>query len=282
MATAYVQALEKKISELAGIPLDAIRKNQWQNLSDESADIAASTNFINSIVVKKSADAMPAEVNPLIQKTFDLIQRELNQAPGSASLPNLPYGYDALLPHMSADILDVHHKKHHQGYINNVNAAFTKLTAAKNANDNAAINALAAGILFNGGSHLNHSIFWTNMKPNATETAPEPTGTLMAQIEKDFGSFADFKSQFSSQTAAVKGSGWGWLAWDKKNEKLGVYTTGNQDTVEIVHGAIPVLTCDVWEHAYYLQYKNMRPAFIANWFKLINWDNVQQRFDAAK
>lgn len=118
------------------------------------------------------------------------------------------------------------------------------------------------------------------MKPNKTDECPVPSGTLAEQINKDFGSFDQFKSQFTATTAAVKGSGWGWLGW--KDSKLSVYTTQNQDTCEIMHGAVPVLACDVWEHAYYIQYKNLRAKYLEAWFKVVNWDNVQARFDAAK
>ena len=120
--------------------------------------------------------------------------------------------------------MEIHHSKHHQGYVNNLNAAHGKLSTAQEAGDNAAINALANGIVFNGGGHLNHTIFWTNMKPNATENVPVPAdGSLGEQIVKDFGSFEAMKDQFCANTAAVKGSGWGWLAYDQKLGKLGVY-----------------------------------------------------------
>jgi len=282
MATSYIAALEKKVAELSGISVDAIRKNQWSDLAAEEADILNSAKFIDSIVVSKPAVASPSEINPLIAKTFELVKNELSENGGEHKLPALKYGYNELLPHMTEDIVTVHHTKHHQGYINNLNNAWTKYQAGLAAGDNAAVNGLAGAILFNGGSHLNHSIFWTNMQANPTEDAPKPTGDLLAQIEKDFGSYDDFKTKFSSTTGAIKGSGWGWLAWHKAEGKLGIYTTFNQDTVEIVHGAVPLLTCDVWEHAYYLQYKNLRPKFIEGFFKLVNWNNVQARFDAAR
>jgi len=282
MADNYVEALEKKIAELAGIPLEAIRKKKKKKNMNEGDAIKDSTDFINNIVVAKQANASASKVNPLISKIFGLVEREAKQTAGNASLPELGYAYDALQPHICADIMEIHHSKHHQGYVNNLNAANGKLTAAQDAGDNSAINALANGIVFNGGGHLNHTIFWTNMKPNPTEDVPSPAGSLADQINKDFGSFEAMKDQFCANTAAVKGSGWGWLAYDQAASKLGIYTTQNQDTVEVVHGAVPILGCDVWEHAYYLQYKNRRPAYIANFFKIVNWDNCQSRFDAAK
>lgn len=282
MASSYINTLEKKLAEVTGINVDAIRKNQWNDLAAEEQDIKESEKFINSIVVTRAAVASPSEINPLIAKTFELVKRELGENGGEHSLPALAYGYDGLAPHLTVDVMTVHHTKHHQGYINNLNKAWVTYQAGLAAGDNAAVNSLAGAILFNGGSHLNHSIFWTNMKSNAGEEIPVPTGSIGDQINKDFGSFEEFKTKFTATTAAIKGSGWGWLGYDKAADKLGIYTTANQDTVEIIHGAVPMMTCDVWEHAYYLQYKNLRASFIGGFFKLMNWENIQSRFDAAK
>merc|ERR1712071_272510 len=172
MAESYVEALEKKVAELAGIPMEAIRKNKWNDLMNEGDAIKESTDFINNIVVAKQANATASKINPLISKIFGLVEREAKQAGGAAMLPELGYGYDALLPHICADIMEIHHSKHHQGYV--------------------------------------------NMKPNATENVPVPAGSLGEQIVKDFGSFEAMKDQFCANTAAVKGSGWGWLAYDQK------------------------------------------------------------------
>ena len=146
MADNYVEALEKKIAELAGIPLEAIRKNKWNDLMNEGDAIKESTDFINNIVVAKQANASASKVNPLISKIFGLVEREAKQAAGNASLPELGYAYDALQPHICADIMEIHHSKHHQGYVNNLNAAHGKLKAAQDAGDNSAVNALANGI----------------------------------------------------------------------------------------------------------------------------------------
>lgn len=278
----YLNSLETKVSQLSGIPVDAIRKNQWSDLQSESADIENSRKLIDSIVVSKPAVASPEKENPLIQKTFDLVKQYLGEDGGAHVLPDLGFGYDDLSPFLEKNCLDVHHTKHHQGYINNLNKAWTTFKDAKANNDISSINKLATGVLFNGGSHLNHSIYWTNLKPNNSGSLPTPSGDLLAKINQDFGSFDEFKSKFSSTTAGIKGSGWGWLAYDKANDKLGVYTTFNQDTVEIVHQAVPLLTCDVWEHAYYLQFKNLRAKFIENYFQVVNWDNVGERFAKAK
>jgi len=296
----YVEALEKKISELSGIALDQIRKNQYKNLADESAEIQASADLINSITVSKPANATIGEQHPLIAKTFELIQRESDEhakaegpiiQDGISNLPSVGYlaptddgekTWGTLEPHLSADIMKTHYSKHHNGYVNNLNNARPKILEAEAAKNWSAYNALAGAVMFNGGSHLNHTIFWRNMQPNNGDSVPEPKdGALKDQINADFGSFDAFKAEFKSKTAAVKGSGWGWLAYDQSAKKLGVYTTGNQDTVEIVHGAVPILTCDVWEHAYYLQYKNLRASFIDHWFTLVNWQNAADRFANA-
>lgn len=150
---------------------------------------------------------------------------------------------------------------------------------AETANDTSAINALLPAIKFNGGGHLNHTIFWTNMAPNA---GGDPTGAISDAINKDFGSFQAFKDKFSTASAGVKGSGWGWLGYCPKGDKLSVATCQNQDGLQVTHGLVPLLGIDVWEHAYYLQYKNLRPAYVAAFFNVINWTNVNERLENAR
>ncbi|MCL4141955.1 UNVERIFIED_CONTAM: hypothetical protein GTU68_010108 [Idotea baltica] len=175
--------------------------------------------------------------------------------------------------------MEIHHTKHHQAYINNLIAASKKFVEAEAANDTSSMNALWPAIKFNGGGHINHTIFWTNMCPGASGT---PTGSIAAAIDKDFGSFEAFKTAFSAASVGVKGSGWGWLGYCPKNRKLEVATCQNQDPLQITHGLIPLLGLDVWEHAYYLQYKNLRAEYVKAFFNVINWDNVNARFESAQ
>ncbi|MCB2212203.1 superoxide dismutase [bacterium] len=195
------------------------------------------------------------------------------------TLPDLPYAYDALEPWYDKETVTLHHDKHHNGYVTALNATLDKLAAARESGDMAAANALSKALAFNGSGHTLHSVFWTNMKPNG---GGEPAGELMEQIVKDFGSFDGFKKQFLAATNTVMGSGWGILGWDKTLQKL--FIVGSEIHMDLtLQGMVPLLVCDVWEHAYYLKYKNVRPDWTAAFMDhLVNWDDVAQRFAKAK
>jgi len=195
------------------------------------------------------------------------------------TLPDLPYDYDALEPVICAEIMQLHHSKHHAAYVNNGNIAEEQMAEAVAKNDTAKIEALKPAVHFNVGGHINHSIFWTNLTPGGSG---EPTGDLLEQINKDFGSLADMKATLSARSVGVQGSGWGWLGYDKTKGSLSIATCANQDPLELTTGLVPLLGIDVWEHAYYLQYKNVRPDYVKAIFDVVNWDNVAERFANAK
>ena len=197
-------------------------------------------------------------------------------------VPNLPYDYAALEPHIDAETMKLHHDKHHQAYVNKLNAAIEKHPelAQRSAEDlirnlNSVPEDIRTAVRNNGGGHVNHSMFWSIMKPNG---GGAPTGAIAEQIKKDFGSFEDFKTAFNSAAGAQFGSGWGWLVWDGK---LKIVTTANQDN-PLTNGHFPILGNDVWEHAYYLKYQNKRPDYLAAWWNTVNWDEVNKRFEQAK
>jgi superoxide dismutase, Fe-Mn family len=197
-------------------------------------------------------------------------------------LPDLEYDYNALEPVISAEIMELHHKKHHQAYVNNLNQALEKYVDAEAKNDLDTMIALQPAIRFNGGGHLNHSIFWTNLAPQNQGGGLPPTGDLLAHIEKVWGSFDKFVETFNGKAGPVQGSGWGWLCWCKEHKSLHIYTCANQDPLFATSGLVPLLGIDVWEHAYYLQYKNARPEYLKNIWKVVNWANVSERFEKAK
>ena len=198
------------------------------------------------------------------------------------SLPNLPYGYDALEPHIDARTMEIHHTKHHQAYINNVNSAIAgsdleKLSVEKLIADLGAVpEKIRTAVRNNGGGHANHSLFWTIMGPKA---GGEPSGDLAAAIAADLGGFGKFKDAFTTAAKTRFGSGWAWLSVD--GGKLVVESTANQDS-PIMEGRTPILGIDVWEHAYYLNYQNRRPDYVEAFFNVINWDEVAKRYAAAK
>lgn len=204
------------------------------------------------------------------------------------SLPALPYAYDALEPHLDARTMEIHHTKHHQAYINNVNAAIKdtpleKLSVEELIADLSAVPQDKRGaVRNNGGGHANHALFWTVMGPGK---GGAPSGELAAAIDKAFGSFDDFKAQFAQAAGTRFGSGWAWLYVDGGELKVG--STANQDSplmgseVAGISGT-PILGLDVWEHAYYLNYQNRRPDYVGAFWNVVDWDAVAKRFADAK
>ena len=197
-------------------------------------------------------------------------------------LPALPYAYDALEPHIDARTMEIHHTKHHQAYITKVNAAIegTDLEGKSIEDLVTGINSvpenIRGAVRNNGGGHANHSLFWTVMKPGGGGT---PSGELASAIDAELGGFDKFKEDFSNAAATRFGSGWAWLS--VSGGKLEVHSTPNQDS-PLMEGKTPILGLDVWEHAYYLNYQNKRPDYIAAFFNVINWDEVASRYAAAK
>jgi Fe-Mn family superoxide dismutase len=197
-------------------------------------------------------------------------------------LPNLPYAHDALEPHIDARTMEIHHSKHHAGYVAKLNGALEKHPDLQGKSVEDLIADLASvpegirtAVRNNGGGHANHSLFWTLMGPNGGGT---PGGNLGDAIDASFGDFDTFKQKFSDAAATRFGSGWAWLTVD--GGKLAVMSTANQDS-PLMEGRTPVLGLDVWEHAYYLNYQNRRPDYIAAWWNVVNWDEVAKRFDQA-
>ncbi|EGG14327.1 superoxide dismutase [Cavenderia fasciculata] len=199
----------------------------------------------------------------------------------SYTLPDLPYDYKALEPVIAGEIMEIHHKKHHQAYVTNLNASLEKYAAAESAKDVAAMIGLQSAIKFNGGGHVNHSIFWTNLAPKNAQGGVSPSGPLADAINQQFGSLEKFIEKFNAQTVAIQGSGWGWLGYDKANSKLVISSCANQDPLSTI-GLTPLLGIDVWEHAYYLQYKNARADYLKNIWQIVNWSNVAERYSKAK
>lgn len=197
----------------------------------------------------------------------------------SFSLPDLPYNYEDLEPVINAEIMMLHHSKHHQAYVNNLNAALEKYQTAQDNKDVASMIALQSAIKFNGGGHVNHSIFWTNLAPKNKGGGELPAGAFKDKLEATFGSFDKFVSTFNTIAAPIQGSGWCWLGLEPTTKALKIETCANQDPLS-TKGLVPLLGIDVWEHAYYLQYKNARPQYLEAIWDVVNWRNVIERFSA--
>ncbi len=194
------------------------------------------------------------------------------------SLPDLPYDYGALEPHISGQIMELHHDKHHAAYVAGANTALERLDESRSKNDFGAITMLEKNLAFNTSGHVLHSVFWQNLSPNGGD---KPTGELSQAIERDFGSFDNLVAQLSNATNTVQGSGWGALAYEPLSQRLIVQQVYDHQG-NLVNGATPLLVIDAWEHAYYLQYKNVRADFVKAVWNLVNWNDVASRYAAAK
>lgn len=193
-------------------------------------------------------------------------------------LPDLPYAYDALEPHISAEIMELHHDKHHATYVKGANAALEALEAERNGEANPdKLRALSKNLAFNLGGHTNHSIFWKNMSPNGGD---QPAGELAEAINRDFGSFEGFQKQFEGVATSLQGSGWAVLGYDHIAGRLIIQQlTDQQGNVSV--DFTPVLMLDMWEHAYYLQYKNVKADYAKAFWNVVNWDDVAERYAKA-
>ena len=192
-------------------------------------------------------------------------------------LPDLPYDYNALEPVISAQIMEIHYGKHHKAYVDNLNKAIECYEEAQSKGDLARMKVLQKALNFNAGGHLNHAFFWESLAPEAKGGGEGPSGDLLKAFETEFGGFDPFIQKMNTLTTAVQGSGWGWLGLNQEKNRLVITTTSNQDLVQ-EQGLIPLLCIDVWEHAYYLQYQNVRADFVKNIWRIVNWKKVLERF----
>ena len=193
-------------------------------------------------------------------------------------LPELDYAYDALEPHISADIMELHHSKHHATYVKGANTALEQLAEARESGNLGNTGKLAKNLAFHLGGHTNHSVFWQNMSPDGGE---RPEGEVAAGIEEFFGSFEGFQGQFEAAANTLQGSGWSYLTWDSIAQRMLIgQLYDQQGNVQV--GYIPLLQLDMWEHAFYLDYQNVKPDYVKAWWNIVNWEDVQARFERAR
>jgi len=194
------------------------------------------------------------------------------------TLPELSYDYSALEPSISGTIMELHHTKHHQAYVTGANAALAAMAEARDKGELAGINKLEKDLAFNLGGHVNHSIFWTNLSPDGGD---KPTGELASALDDAFGSFDKFMAHFTAAAMGVQGSGWAALTWDSIGENLLINQFFDQQS-NFAAGTVPLLMLDVWEHAYYLDYKNVRADYVKAFWNIVNWADVQNRLSVAR
>jgi len=233
-----------------------------------------------SSALRTAVNLQPSKLPKEISKSS---QAWLAAAPssGTHTLPDLPYDYNALEPVISETTMRLHHTKHHNAYVTNLNASLEKLDAAMAKGDVSAIIALQGALRFNGGGHLNHTLFWENLTPPGSSSTSGPTGALKQAIEDCFCTVENLQKQFIPMTIGVQGSGWGWLGYNKTTHRLEIATCANQDPLQATTGLLPIFGIDVWEHAYYVDYKNVRPDYVNSAWSIINWDVAGKRFDDA-
>ena len=194
------------------------------------------------------------------------------------TLPDLDYDYGALAPHIAPEIMELHHSKHHAAYVTGANTALEQLEEARATGNFGAINKLEKDLAFHLGGHINHSVFWKNMSPDG---GGEPTGDVASAIDEFFGSFEGFKKQFAATANGIQGSGWALLVWDTLGQRLNINQLYDQQG-NVPVGQLPVLQLDMWEHAFYLQYKNVKADYVTAWWNVVNWNDVSERLAKAK
>ena len=194
------------------------------------------------------------------------------------TLPDLAYDFAALEPHISGRIMQLHHGKHHAAYVAGANATLDLLAEARDKNDLTWINKLQKDLAFNLGGHVNHSIFWKNLSASGGD---KPTGELAAAIDEYFGSFDSFRAHFSANAMGIQGSGWSILAWDVLGQRLIIEQLYDQQG-NLVAASVPLLMLDMWEHAFYLDYQNVKADYVAAFWNIVSWQDVQARFEAAR
>jgi len=194
------------------------------------------------------------------------------------ALPGLPYDYAALEPHISGQIMELHHDKHHQAYVTGVNSALEQLAEARAADQLGTVNLLEKNLAFNLAGHVNHSVFWPNMSPDGGD---KPDGELAAAMDEQFGSFDAFRAHFTAAALGIQGSGWAILAWDSLGQQLIIEQLYDHQG-NLAAGSVPLLMLDMWEHAFYLQYRNVKADYVTAWWNVANWADVTRRFTTAR
>ncbi len=194
------------------------------------------------------------------------------------TLAELPYDYSALEPHISGKIMELHHDKHHQAYVTGANAALDQLAEARDSGNLANVNKLEKDLAFNLGGHVNHTVFWNNLSPDGGD---KPTGEVASAIDDFFGSFDKFAAHFTATALGVQGSGWAALTWDVVGQRANIHQFFDQQA-NFPAGTVPLLLLDVWEHAYYLDYQNVRADYVKAFWNIVNWNDVEKRMEAAR
>ncbi len=235
---------------------------------------------LGGITAMAGLSLLPDTLGPAIALAGEPAGTNGEPPPAEYTLPPLPYDYKALEPHIDEQTMRIHHDLHHAGYTKGLNAALAKLAEIRSTGDFSNIQQLSRLLAFHAGGYFNHIVFWNNMAPAGKGGGGEPEGALAAHIKRDFGAVDKFRQHFSAATNSVEGNGWGVLGYHPALKRLVVMTMMNQQDLATI-GLVPLLMCDVWEHAYYLKYQNKRADYVTAWWNVVNWKNAAERYEAA-
>ena len=280
----YGQDVQSWITEVTSF----LEQNQWRDQSvfdtlnhlNQQSQLLLAVDATDEDMKKVELELAHAyrEISECINQNSERVSSVQSIPIGKHTLPPLPYPYDALEPIISEEIMRLHHDKHHQAYVDGLNKAENRMKQARETNDFALLKHWEREAAFHGSGHYLHTLFWEVMSPNG---GGQPKGALLKQIEKDFGSFAGFKNHFSEAAKQVEGVGWAILVWVPRARKLEILQS-ERHMILTQWDTIPILPLDVWEHAYYLQYKNNRGEYVDQWWNVVNWPQVDRRFQDAK
>ncbi|MHC0036064.1 superoxide dismutase [Pseudoneobacillus sp. C159] len=257
----------------------------WQHLDRFTELIQTVNGSIDQegiITIQKMAESLQQEVEEYMEQRQDLgaiwMPKQSFVRPGKHKLPALPYPYTALEPYISEEIMRLHHDKHHRSYVEGLNRAELMLVEARAKNDFSLIKHWSRELAFHGSGHYLHTIFWNNLSPNG---GGKPSRSLLKEINLYFGSFENFQKQFTEAAKQVEGVGWAILVWSPRSHHLEILQS-ERHMLLTQWDTIPLLVLDVWEHAYYLQYKNERADYVKNWWNIVNWEDAEERFEKAQ
>lgn len=252
---------------------------RWKSELLQLHDDIVKSSSINEFEIEQRANALYEQFLSFFETEENRLDWGNRSVPiGGHKLPPLPYAYDALEPYIDRETMRLHHDKHHQSYVDGLNRAERELENARRTNDFSLIKHWERELAFHGAGHYLHTIFWSVMSPDGGGT---PTGEIRNEINRSFGSFAAFKSQFSEAANNVEGGGWAILVWSPRVRRLEILTAEKHQNLS-QWDIVPLLVLDVWEHAYYLKYKNERKKYVENWWNIVNWRDVENRYVKAR
>lgn len=252
---------------------------RWKSELLQLHDDIVKSSSINEFEIEQRANALYEQFLSFFETEENRLDWGNRSVPiGGHKLPPLPYAYDALEPYIDRETMRLHHDKHHQSYVDGLNRAERELENARRTNDFSLIKHWERELAFHGAGHYLHTIFWSVMSPDGGGT---PTGEIRNEINRSFGSFAAFKSQFSEAANNVEGGGWAILVWSPRARRLEILTAEKHQNLS-QWDIVPLLVLDVWEHAYYLKYKNERKKYVENWWNIVNWREVENRYEKAR